>query len=87
MHYALFQVVRAAESCAETLASYIPPTQSIRILIPIIQTATMPISLAAIKMQTKVVQQMKTEELTPILPEAIPGLLKVTGFMSDQCII
>lgn len=71
-------MVRAAEECAATLASYIPPIQSIRILIPIVQTAQMPINLAAIKMQTKVVEQMSAEELTPVLPEAIPGLLKVS---------
>ncbi|KAL4229385.1 CLIP-associating protein 1 [Mactra antiquata] len=70
------EVVRAAEECAATLACYIPPAQSIRILIPIIQAAQTPTNLAAIKMQTKVVEQMSAEELLPILPEAIPGLLK-----------
>lgn len=70
------EVVRAAEECAATLASYIPPIQSIRILVPIIQTAQMPVHLAAIKMLTKVVEQMKLDELQPVLQEVIPGLLK-----------
>ena len=71
-------MVRAAEECAATLASYTPPIQSIRILIPIVKAAELPMNLAAIKMQTKVVEQMSAEELLSILPEAIPGLLKVS---------
>ncbi|XP_053408709.1 CLIP-associating protein 1-like isoform X4 [Mercenaria mercenaria] len=70
------EVVRAAEECAATLASYTPPIQSIRILIPIVKAAELPMNLAAIKMQTKVVEQMSAEELLPTLPEAMPGLLK-----------
>jgi len=38
----------------------------------------MPINLAAIKMLTKVVQLMTEEDLGPILPEVVPGLLKVS---------
>ena len=73
-----FQVVRAAEECAATLASYIPPAQSIRILIPIIQTSSFPINLAAIKMQTKVIELMAAPALEPLLDELMPGLLKVS---------
>ncbi|XP_052805187.1 CLIP-associating protein 1-like isoform X9 [Mya arenaria] len=70
------EVVRAAEECAATLASYIPPAQITRILIPIIQTAPMPINLAAIKMQTRVMEQLSQDQLLPLLPDALPGLLK-----------
>ncbi|XP_052252616.1 CLIP-associating protein 1-like isoform X3 [Dreissena polymorpha] len=69
-------VVRAAEECAATLATFIPAPQSIRILVPIIQSAGMPINQAAIKMQTRVVEQMSAKDLEPLLPEIIPGLLK-----------
>ncbi|KAK3607614.1 hypothetical protein CHS0354_034665 [Potamilus streckersoni] len=70
------EVVRSAEECAATLASNIPPEQTIRILIPIIQTATMPVNMAAIKMQNKVIAQIDKKALEEILPELIPGLLK-----------
>lgn len=70
------EVVRAAEECAATLASYIPPAQSIRILVPIIQTSQFPINLAAIKMQTKVIELMAAPALVPLLDEVMPGLLK-----------
>ena len=80
----LFQVVRAAEECAATLASYIPPAQSIRILIPIIQTSMFPINLAAIKMQTKVVELMAAPALTPLLDELMPGLLKVRAIVNEN---
>ncbi len=52
--HVVLQVTRAAEECASTLANSIPPEQSVRVLIPIIQTAEFPVNLAAIKMQTKV---------------------------------
>ncbi|KAL3837045.1 hypothetical protein ACJMK2_022432 [Sinanodonta woodiana] len=70
------EVVRSAEECAATLASNIPPEQTIRILIPIIQTASMPVNMAAIKMQNKVIAQIDNKALEEILPELIPGLLK-----------
>ena len=50
----LRDVVRSAEECSDTLANYIPPEQSVRILTNIIDTAQFPVSLAAIKMQNKV---------------------------------
>ncbi|KAH3705134.1 hypothetical protein DPMN_080199 [Dreissena polymorpha] len=39
----------------------------------------MPINQAAIEMQTRVVEQMSAKDLEPLLPEIIPGLLKVRG--------
>ncbi|KAB0398932.1 hypothetical protein E2I00_007610, partial [Balaenoptera physalus] len=55
------EVVRAAEEAASTLASSIHPEQCIKVLCPIIQTADYPINLAAIKMQTKVVERIAKE--------------------------
>lgn len=78
-----FQVVRAAEEAASTLASSIHPEQCIKVLCPIIQTADYPINLAAIKMQTKVIERISKESLHQLLPDIIPGLLQVQNPMSQ----
>ncbi|XP_065736938.1 CLIP-associating protein 1 isoform X5 [Phocoena phocoena] len=70
------EVVRAAEEAASTLASSIHPEQCIKVLCPIIQTADYPINLAAIKMQTKVVERIAKEALLQLLADIIPGLLQ-----------
>ncbi|XP_052003862.1 CLIP-associating protein 1-like [Xyrauchen texanus] len=70
------EVVRAAEEAAATLACSIYPEQCIKVLCPIIQTADYPINLAAIKMQTKVVERIAKESLHQLLPDIIPGLLQ-----------
>ncbi|XP_066136595.1 CLIP-associating protein 1 isoform X22 [Saccopteryx bilineata] len=70
------EVVRAAEEAASTLASSIHPEQCIKVLCPIIQTADYPINLAAIKMQTKVVERIARESLLQLLVDIIPGLLQ-----------
>ncbi|XP_016859171.1 CLIP-associating protein 1 isoform X23 [Homo sapiens] len=70
------EVVRAAEEAASTLASSIHPEQCIKVLCPIIQTADYPINLAAIKMQTKVVERIAKESLLQLLVDIIPGLLQ-----------
>uniref|UniRef100_A0A803JPX6 CLIP-associating protein 1 n=1 Tax=Xenopus tropicalis TaxID=8364 RepID=A0A803JPX6_XENTR len=72
------EVVRAAEEAASTLAGSIHPEQCIKVLCPIIQTADYPINLAAIKMQTKVIERISKESLHQILPDIIPGLLQVS---------
>ncbi|XP_036713133.1 CLIP-associating protein 1 isoform X7 [Balaenoptera musculus] len=70
------EVVRAAEEAAATLASSIHPEQCIKVLCPIVQTADYPINLAAIKMQTKVVERIAKESLLQLLADIIPGLLQ-----------
>ncbi|XP_067265717.1 CLIP-associating protein 1a isoform X9 [Chanodichthys erythropterus] len=70
------EVVRAAEEAASTLAGSIHPEQCIKVLCPIVQTADYPINLAAIKMQTKVVERIAKESLHQLLPDIIPGLLQ-----------
>uniref|UniRef100_A0AAY4CT30 TOG domain-containing protein n=1 Tax=Denticeps clupeoides TaxID=299321 RepID=A0AAY4CT30_9TELE len=70
------EVVRAAEEAASTLASSIHPEQCIKVLCPIVQTADYPINLAAIKMQTKVIERISQESLHQLLPDIIPGLLQ-----------
>ncbi|TSL16081.1 CLIP-associating protein 1 [Bagarius yarrelli] len=70
------EVVRAAEESASTLAGSIHPEQCIKVLCPIVQTADYPINLAAIKMQTKVVERISKDSLHQLLPDIIPGLLQ-----------
>uniref|UniRef100_A0A4W5QFJ4 Cytoplasmic linker associated protein 1a n=1 Tax=Hucho hucho TaxID=62062 RepID=A0A4W5QFJ4_9TELE len=70
------KVVRAAEEAASTLAGSIHPEQCIKVLCPIVQTADYPINLAAIKMQTKVIERITKESLHQLLPDIIPGLLQ-----------
>ncbi|XP_029558281.1 CLIP-associating protein 1-B isoform X19 [Salmo trutta] len=70
------EVVRAAEESASTLAGSIHPEQCIKVLCPIVQTADYPINLAAIKMQTKVIERITKESLHQLLPDIIPGLLQ-----------
>ncbi|XP_021373911.1 CLIP-associating protein 1-like isoform X11 [Mizuhopecten yessoensis] len=76
------EVVRSAEECADTLANYIAPEQSVRILNPIIQTAQFPINLAAIKMQNKVIELLPKEAVETMMGEMIPGLLR--GYDDQQ---
>nr|XP_033966586.1 CLIP-associating protein 1a isoform X1 [Pseudochaenichthys georgianus] len=70
------EVVRAAEEAASTLAGSIHPEQCIKVLCPIVQTADYPINLAAIKMQTKVIERIAKDSLLLLLPDIIPGLLQ-----------
>ncbi|XP_048848661.1 CLIP-associating protein 2 isoform X3 [Brienomyrus brachyistius] len=70
------EVVRAAEETAAMLASSISPEQCTKVLCPIVQTADYPINLAAIKMQTKVIDRLSKDGLRQMLPEIIPGLIQ-----------
>ncbi|EMP38187.1 CLIP-associating protein 2 [Chelonia mydas] len=71
------EVVRSAEEAASMLATSISPDQCIKVLCPIIQTADYPINLAAIKMQTKVIERVSKETLAQLLPEIVPGLIQI----------
>ncbi|XP_059932648.1 CLIP-associating protein 1a [Gadus macrocephalus] len=70
------EVVRAAEEASATLAGSIHPEQCIKVLCPIVQTADYPINLAAIKMQTKVIERITKDSLIQLLVDIIPGLLQ-----------
>lgn len=58
------------------LALSISPDQCIKVLCPIIQSADYPINLAAMKMQTKVVERVPHDSLINLLPEIVPGLIQ-----------
>ncbi|XP_049584435.1 CLIP-associating protein 1a isoform X18 [Syngnathus scovelli] len=70
------EVVRAAEEAASTLAGSIHPEQCVKVLCPIVQTADYPINLAAIKMETKVIERIPKDSLIQLLVDIIPGLLQ-----------
>ncbi|KAI0221889.1 CLIP-associating protein 1-B [Lamellibrachia satsuma] len=70
------EVTRAAEECATTLVNSIPPEQCARILTPIIMTGDFPVTLAAIKMQTKVIEALPGDAVSQMVPDIVPGLLK-----------
>ncbi|XP_035284696.1 CLIP-associating protein 2 isoform X3 [Anguilla anguilla] len=70
------EVVRAAEETAAMLATSISPEQCIKVLCPIIQSADYPMNLAAIKMQTKVIERIPREHMNQLLPEIVPGLIQ-----------
>lgn len=73
-------MIRSAEEAATMLATSISPDQCIKVLCPIIQTADYPINLAAIKMQTKVIERVPKEILAQLLPEIVPGLIQVRRY-------
>ncbi|KAJ3591574.1 hypothetical protein NHX12_006707 [Muraenolepis orangiensis] len=64
------------EEASATLAGSIHPEQCIKVLCPIVQTADYPINLAAIKMQTKVIERIAKDPLIQLLVDIIPGLLQ-----------
>uniref|UniRef100_A0A668AVZ2 Cytoplasmic linker associated protein 2 n=1 Tax=Myripristis murdjan TaxID=586833 RepID=A0A668AVZ2_9TELE len=70
------EVIRAAEETAAMLALSISPDQCVKVLCPIIQSAEYPINLAAIKMQTKVIERVPRDGLVNMLPEIVPGLIQ-----------
>ncbi|KAG5842215.1 hypothetical protein ANANG_G00175290 [Anguilla anguilla] len=65
-----------AEETAAMLATSISPEQCIKVLCPIIQSADYPMNLAAIKMQTKVIERIPREHMNQLLPEIVPGLIQ-----------
>jgi len=69
-------VVRAAESCAATMAATLPPDMVVRVLNPIIKTGDFPVNQAAIKMLTKLVEKQNPENMSVHLQEIMPGLVK-----------
>jgi len=69
-------VVRAAESCAATMAGVLPPDMVVRVLNPIIKTGDFPVNQAAIKMLTKLVERQPKETMMLHIAEIMPGLLK-----------
>lgn len=69
------EVTRSAEICAPSVVSAIRADNCLRVLTQIVLTAEYPVSLAAIKMQTQVVENAEVS-LEPFLPQIMPGLLR-----------
>lgn len=73
--------------CSGTLAEILPPDVVIRILKPLIQMAEWPINQAAIKMLNKLVEAHPPPIISSILPEVMPGLLKVSWFLRSNFLL
>ncbi|XP_067003312.1 CLIP-associating protein 1-B [Anabrus simplex] len=70
------EVVRAAETCAATMGTVLPPDVVVRVLNPLIMTGEYPVNLAAIKMLTKLVENKSREVVEPFLADVMPALIK-----------
>ncbi|XP_046398503.1 CLIP-associating protein 1-A isoform X2 [Ischnura elegans] len=69
-------VVRAAESCAGTMAAVMPADAVVLVLNLLIKTEDFPVNQAAIKMLTRLVEQRGRIVIEPLLPQIMPGLVK-----------
>ncbi|KAG8228442.1 hypothetical protein J437_LFUL009093 [Ladona fulva] len=69
-------VVRAAETCAGTMAAVMPADVVVVVLILVIKTEEFPVNQAAIKMLTRLVEQRGRAVIEPLLPQIMPGLVK-----------
>lgn len=81
LEFDMFQVVRTAEACANTIATTLAPSMVIRVLAPLIQTGEYPLNLAAVKMLTRLVETCGRDPVYDFLPDLMPGLIQV----SMQC--
>ncbi|XP_046683074.1 CLIP-associating protein 2 isoform X4 [Homalodisca vitripennis] len=70
------EVVRNAESCANTIATTLAPEMVIRVLAPLIQTGEFPLNLAALKMLTRLVEYHGRDPVYNYLPDLMPGLIQ-----------
>lgn len=59
------------------IAKSIKPDHSIVVLAKLTDTLSYPVSVAAIKTETQVIEIMDSASLQPLIPRIIPGLLKV----------
>ena len=71
------QVFRAAEECAATLAKSLKPEHSVVVLAKLTDTLEYPLTVAAIKTLTQVIELMDKDGLMNVTHRLIPGLIKV----------
>lgn len=71
------EVARAADECASILATHLPAHICLRVLNPVIRNDQGPALIAAVKMVTKVVEQLTPEQTESILADVVPGVLQV----------
>ena len=69
-------VLRSAEETLSVLSSTVPPADCALILKPIILNEEGAVLLAAIKLMTKILKKLSTEQLRPLTDEITPGLIK-----------
>ncbi|ESN96016.1 hypothetical protein HELRODRAFT_189071 [Helobdella robusta] len=75
-------VQKSADDCTSVLSRVIPTDQLVSILNPITITADYPMNLAAIKLETKVVQNADAGRVKEIMEIITPGLVK--GFENNE---
>jgi len=77
-------VYRAAEECAITLAKSLKPEHSVVVLAKLTDSLEYPLSVAAIKTLTHVIELMSEESLLKVIQRLIPGLIKVLPYDSGR---
>ena len=70
------EVLHAADACCVTLATHLPPHMCLHTLNPIVKSAEPPILLPAVKMTTRVLEQLSETEVLSIVADMIDGLLR-----------
>ncbi|RWS12914.1 CLIP-associating protein 1-like protein [Dinothrombium tinctorium] len=70
------EVQRAAEICAGTAATVLPPEQCLRVLKSVITTGELPLNQHAIKMLNKLVEKRERDIVIKLLPEMMPALIQ-----------
>jgi len=76
------EVFRAAEECAATLAKSLKPEHSVVVLAKLTDTLEYPLTVAAIKTLTQVIELMDKDGLMGVTHRLIPGLIK--GYEHDE---
>lgn len=79
------QVTRAAEECITLMARIVPPSRCHVFLKPLIECEDFPVNLAAIKMFTQVIEEHQKDDVIALLPDMVPGLLKVDISNAQSC--
>ncbi|GMT17338.1 hypothetical protein PFISCL1PPCAC_8635 [Pristionchus fissidentatus] len=70
------QVTVAAEECARTLATHLPPQVVIRVLNPIVEAEGEGRKALALKMLPTLVDHLDSAELLGYLPDIVPGIVQ-----------
>lgn len=68
-------VVKAAENCAITLSTHLPPESVVRIIVPLITSEAAPVKLIAIKMLTRLVECSDDSVTLANIDQIMPVLL------------
>jgi hypothetical protein len=79
------QVTRAAEECAMLLGRFIVPSRAVKVLRLMLESDDFLVNHGAIKMLKQLAENNTKEAIIGLLPEIIPGLLKVSPSEAVNC--